>query len=95
MNYSSRAGHDLQNHDVFISSILSDEICKIFYDKKDKFECFDFGAGVFDISVENVLEILPSSGKIRTFIGKKYSKEQAKEIYDALMAAKTTMPYIL
>lgn len=93
-DYSSRAGYDLQNHDVFISTVLSDMVCQMFYNKKDKFDCFDFGAGVFDISVTNVLNILPTPAKIRSFLGRtKITKEESKEIFNALMVAHNSRPY--
>lgn len=96
MDYSSRAGHDLHNHEEYIGTVLSDEICKIFYEKKESFDCFDFGGGVYDIPVADVLEKLPTPEEIRKFIGKKViTKEDSVEIFNALKTSYNERPYTI
>lgn len=93
-DYSSIAGYDLQNNGVFISAVLTDEICEMFYAKKTNFEFFDYGGGVFDISVSNILKVLDTPEKIRKFLGNTViTKKQSVEIFDVLLAAHNSRPY--
>lgn len=97
MNYSSVIGHDLANNDVFLHSVVSEEINQIFLSNADKFESvMDFGGGIFGITVAEVLEKYPSATSLRKFIGfKTITKDESLELYDALVAARGDRSYLI
>lgn len=95
-NYSSVSGFDMQNNEVYIDTVLSDQILEIFYAKKELFDPIDLGGGVFGIHANSVLNVAKTPAQLRRLLGlKTMTKDVAKEVYDALIAANSNRSYLL
>lgn len=97
MEYSSTAGHDLMNNDVYVDAVCGDLVLQKIYANVDKFDRVkDFGAGVYGVTVSELLEKYPTAAKLRQFIGRKIiSKDESLELYKALVKANEDRAYLL